>query len=463
MENDNLSPETVPKLERFAYVMGNVPISLIGGIFFLTYYRYFHDILGLAPELITIGMGIYAVVNAFNDPLLALWSDRTDRKKWGSRRLIFIRWGGLVWAVFFALSWFPWSMDNQTTIFWHFVVTMCSFDMGLSMVVMCWMALVAEMTTDVDLRVKLSYIAGVLQLFGLVAVLLSGIMLDNSLRMFQIFSIVVAIIAAIMFFLVSILCHERAEFVEDPMLSLWPAIKETLKSKSFLIFIGYNFFSLVTVASLGLSFMYLFVLIIPGGMYVYYGIFFLVKFAGQYLCSKLRPKWGIRLTTLRFILMQVIGTAVFGILSIVLDNNFLILIGFIWMVFFSGYSVFMTTLQTLSMDEDELKTGSRRETTFLGVNALITKPADSIGPIIVTWILEWTHYIGQTLDNPNPTQPGTAIDGIRAIMLLIPLVFILIGAIFMYFYPIHGDTMKQMRVDLEILHQQKKDRLSKKV
>ncbi len=457
MENSNLQTEEVSKMERFGYVMGNIPISLIGGIFFLTYYQFFHDILELDPLKITLAMGIYAVVNAFNDPVLALWSDSVNRKKWGSRRLIFIRWGGLLWAIFFVLSWYPWSTTNQNIMFWHFLFTMCSFDMGLTIVVMCWMALLAEMTSDVDLRVKLSFVSGLMQLFGLAAVVVAGIMMETSLQTFRIFSIVIAVIAVIMFFLVSILCHERVEYTEDKMLPLWPAIKETVKSKSFMIFIGYNFFSAVTVASLGLSFMYLFTLVIPGGMYVYYGIFFLVKFMGQFVCSKLRPKWGIRKTTLIFMFVQAIGTTLFGVLGILLNTNLLILGGFIWMTFFSGYSVFLTTLQTLSMDEDELKTGSRRETTFLGINALFTKPADSIGPIIVTWILVGTNYVnnGEVED-----QPLSAINGIRVILLLLPLIFILIGAVFMYFYPLHGEKMKQLRIDLDKLHQQKIEKVS---
>jgi GPH family glycoside/pentoside/hexuronide:cation symporter len=458
MKNSNLQTEEVSKMERFGYVMGNIPISLIGGIFFLTYFRFFHDILELDPVKITLAMGIYAVVNAFNDPILALWSDNVNRKKWGSRRLIFIRWGGLLWAIFFVLSWYPWSTTNQNIMFWHFLFTMCSFDMGLTIVVMCWMALLAEMTSDVDLRVKLSFISGLMQLFGLVVVVISGIMLDTSLKTFRIFSIIIAVIAVIMFFLVSVLCHERVEFIDDEMLPLWPAIKETVKSKSFMIFIGYNFFSAVTVASLGLSFMYLFILIIPGGMYVFYGIFFLVKFIGQFICSKLRPKWGIRKTTLIFILIQVLGSIALGVLSILLNNNMLVLIGFIWLTFFGGYSVFLTTLQTISMDEDELKTGSRRETTFLGVNALFTKPADSIGPIIVTWILVGTNYVN---NGAFEDQPLSAINGIRALLLLLPLIFVVLGAIFMYFYPLHGEKMKQLRIDLDILHQQKKEKVTK--
>jgi len=447
--------DDVKRIEKIFYVLGNIPISSIGGIFLMSYYQFFHDIQKIDEGLFTLGMGIYAVVNAFNDPLLAMWSDRVDRKKWGSRRLIFIRWGGLVWAIFLVLAWYPWGTSDSMK-FWHFLFTMCAMDMGLSIVVMCWMALVAEMTTNVDLRIKLTFIAGILQLFGLVAVLVSQSLITADFQMFRIFNIIIAAIAVVMFFLVSIFCHEREEFVNDRILPLGESIKETFKSKSYMIFIGFNLFSTVIVFSMGLAFSYLYILVLPGGLYVFYAIFFFVKFIGQFVCSKVKLKYGIRGTTLLFIGIQVVCGLVFGVLSIVTRIDLFILIGFVLYTFFGGYSVFSTTLQTLSMDEDELKTGSRRETSFLGVNALITKPGDSLGPIIATWILKWTNYVNQTPENPNPTQPESALNGIRALFLLIPLIFIIIGAIFMYFYPIHGDYMKQMRMDLEKLHEEKR-------
>ena len=81
-----------------------IPFYLMAGVYLLTMYEYFHDELKLQPEYFYIASIIFMIVNAVNDPLLAMWSDGTDPKKWGSKRLIFIRWGGLFWALSFAIN-----------------------------------------------------------------------------------------------------------------------------------------------------------------------------------------------------------------------------------------------------------------------------------------------------------------------------------------------------------------------
>ncbi|GAG75139.1 unnamed protein product, partial [marine sediment metagenome] len=136
------------------------------------------------------------------------------------------------------------------------------------------------------------------------------------------------------------------------------------------------------------------------------------------------------------------------------------LIGYIIVSFLGGImGGFNHTLMTLSMDEDELKTGVRRENTFLGVNALFTKPGDSIGPIIATVILGITNYMR---DTPAILQPEAALAGIKTIFLLIPAVFTIISLIFMYFYPIHGEYKTKLYDEIEKLHQKKIDQLTEK-
>ncbi len=58
-------------------------------------------------------------VNALNDPLLGQLSDRTNREKWGSRRLIYIKYGGPIWGLTFIMLWFPWSYTDQFIMFLH--------------------------------------------------------------------------------------------------------------------------------------------------------------------------------------------------------------------------------------------------------------------------------------------------------------------------------------------------------
>ncbi len=420
--------------------------------------------MGLREDYFNLALIIYAIVNAINDPILAVMSDRTDRKRWGSRRIIYIRWGGIIWAIIFILTWFPIDPTNDISLFFHFLLSYCMFDMGLTLVVGCWMALMPEVATDVNDRLKLTYITGVISMiFGGIVVVIFSLILDESLQLFQLMNIVVAVFCMILFFLVGILCHEREEFKEDKPLPFFEGIKETIKNKSFMIFIGYNFFN-VTGFSLGIAYLFIYELIMPVNVLIFYAITIFNTIIGNFTGMKLRSKWGIRKTVLRFGPMKVIMGVTFFIFAITINNGLLILFGHFIMNFMGSiYSGYNHTLQTLSMDEDELKTGVRRENTFLGVNALFTKPGDSLGPIIATVILSITNYIteaempvGTTLD-----QPDTALFGIKIILFIVPAILTLCSMVFMYFYPIHGDYMEKMYEDLEELHRVKRENAMK--
>jgi GPH family glycoside/pentoside/hexuronide:cation symporter len=105
-------------------------------------------------------------------------------------------------------------------------------------------------------------------------------------------------------------------------------------------------------------------------------------------------------------------------------------------------------------DEDELRSGVRREGAFFGVNALLTKPAQSIAIAVSPIILELTHFVtreqnaGQIFLN----QPASAVFGIRVITGLIPGVAMLLGALILYFYPLRGGRLKKVQQEVLNLH-----------
>jgi GPH family glycoside/pentoside/hexuronide:cation symporter len=157
---------------------------------------------------------------------------------------------------------------------------------------------------------------------------------------------------------------------------------------------------------------------------------------------------------LRFGVVKIVGTLIFFILTLYIDFQAFILTGLAILTFFGGYTIFNTPLLYLSIDEDELNNGSRREGMFFGIDALIHKPTQSIGPIVAAIILEVFGYI------KNSTyQPPSAYLGIKILMLLVPVIVSAIGLTFIYFYPLHGEKLDNMRERLQILHAEKRERL----
>jgi GPH family glycoside/pentoside/hexuronide:cation symporter len=119
-------------------------------------------------------------------------------------------------------------------------------------------------------------------------------------------------------------------------------------------------------------------------------------------------------------------------------------------------------------DEDELKTKRRREGMFFGTNALVTKPASSFIIFIFTAIIEFYGYGNlimsrfnfSALDNLSNVflryTGGTSqiAFGFRLAVGILPLAFIILAGIALYFYPLHGAKLEQIKKDLEIHHRE---------
>jgi len=438
----------------WGYAIGAIPAGLLAYVFSLKYVELFYDDLQLLPGLFIIGQIIYMTINALNDPLSGQLSDRTNRKKWGSRRIVYIKYGAPIWALTFLLVWFPWSFDNQIVIFLHYVISICLFDTMLTLVVLVWMALLPEMTSDIDERNKGHFISLV---FGAIFVvpffLILGDMKPTS-QSFQFLMIIIAVVSTLFLWLTAYLCEEKPEYEKDEVFSLWKSVKETLKLRSFLVFVGFNFCS-TFLSSIGLSYLFLWAFILgDNSTILYFIIFILVGYGSNILCMKLRPKWGMRKIILKFGLVKVVGSLIAFVSLVFFQSSLIAIIGLIFATFFGGYGVFVVPIMYLSADEDEINNGIRREGMFLGMNALFTKPANSLGPIFATLLLEVFLYAPG-----SETQSASTLIGIDILFLLIPAIVTAISLIFMYYYPLHGEKLKEMREKLEVIHVDKKQKI----
>ncbi|MFX1436545.1 MAG: MFS transporter, partial [Promethearchaeota archaeon] len=102
------------------------------------------------------------------------------------------------------------------------------------------------------------------------------------------------------------------------------------------------------------------------------------------------------------------------------------------------------------VDYDETRTGKRRETTYSGINALLTKPAISIA----NWLfLEIISRFG--FQEALQTQEYLAQLGILIGFTLIPAIFLIIGGIFMFLYRLDGPEWLSQKELLIKIHKKK--------
>jgi GPH family glycoside/pentoside/hexuronide:cation symporter len=108
-------------------------------------------------------------------------------------------------------------------------------------------------------------------------------------------------------------------------------------------------------------------------------------------------------------------------------------------------------------DEDELRSGVRREGAFFGVNALLTKPAQSVALALIPFILESARFVTREARGGQITldQPAMAIFGIKSLVGLIPGLAMILGAIILIWFPLRGEYLARVQQDVLTLHARK--------
>ena len=210
-------------------------------MFGFKYVEFFYDDLALLPSFFILGQVVYMTINALNDPLSGQLSDQTNRERWGSRRLIYIKYGGPIWALTFLLVWFPWSLTNQLIIFLHYVISICAFDTMLTLVILVWLAVLPEMTVDIDERNKAQFLGTILGLIVVLPLFVIIAPIRPNSDEFRFLMIIFAIVSTVFLLLTSKMCEERPEFQDDKVYTLKESIKATFKSRAFLIYVGFYF------------------------------------------------------------------------------------------------------------------------------------------------------------------------------------------------------------------------------
>ncbi len=108
------------------------------------------------------------------------------------------------------------------------------------------------------------------------------------------------------------------------------------------------------------------------------------------------------------------------------------------------------------IDEDELKTGVRREGGYYGINALVIRLSTILTFVTIGLVLSTTGWYVY-----DPGAYSYEIEmGLRSLMFIFPAIALIIGAISMYFYPLDGKRLKEQKAAREKLHSEKRAALA---
>ena len=433
--------------------------SLISGVFAALLPIFYQDYLGLSARWIALASAIYAVWNALNDPIFGYISDSTRSKR--GRRIPYMRYTAPFLAATFILVWLAPQHAGDFTLFLWMLGSMLLYDSCYTIIGLVYSALLPEVTESDTQRNHLQISSS---LFGLLGTLLGFIIPDlfrpkiGSMPSFlplQIAMVVVAVTGMLLILATTLKIRERLEFTRvDKPLKLIDQIKYTFTSKSFLILVAQNFMSILVSSLVTGSVFYLADYVLKMNTILLLAFIFIPLIGGVPVTNIIRKKLGLVQAQQLLLLIAGVGLVLIVIVPTSLIPICLILVGF----GLSGPQTLTNILFAEVADEDELRSGVRREGAFFGINAMLTKPAQSLAIAIPPFILEAAHFVSRGANNNVIflNQPASAIFGIKVFIGLIPGIAMLVGALILFWFPLRGARLEKMQHDLLELHAKKK-------
>jgi GPH family glycoside/pentoside/hexuronide:cation symporter len=423
---------------------------------------FYQDYLGLQAGWIATASAIYAVWNALNDPLFGYITDSTRSRR--GRRIPYMRYTAPFLALTFVLVWFAPPKSGQVALFWWMLITMLLYDTAYTIIGLVYSALLPEVTESDAERNGLQISSS---LFGLLGTLLGFVIPDlfrpkggesPSFLPLQMSMLVVGVISAALVIITTLVVKERPEFhLVDKPLDLKQSLKYTFTSKSFLILVAANFMSILMQSLIMGSLFYVADYVLKIGTLILLACLFIPLVIGVPITSLIRGRLGV--VQAQQVLLLIAGIAL--ILIVVVPPALIPLCIALAGFGLSGPQTLTNVLFAQVADEDELRSGVRREGAFFGINALLTKPAQSVALALMPFVLQTTQFVTreQNMGMPFLNQPASAILGIKMMVGLIPGLAMIAGAIILIWFPLRGAYLKQSQDKLLALHAHKRAQL----
>ncbi len=440
------------KKKSIFYSSGSLAAALSSSVFSTYIIFYYVDVLKMPPELIGLGMGIYGIWNAINDPLLGQMSDRT-RTKWG-RRIPYILFGSVPFAIAFMLVWIPpikWIGGNTNLMFAYFMAIVFLFDGLYTLVILNWTSLFPEMYKTQAERTKVS---GYRQIFGIIGNIL-GVALPPIIYSsigWPYMGLIFAIITLISLYLSLLGSKEEAVYSEEIGLTLIESLKATFSNKSFLTYVIGSMFLQFTFVMLqaGLPFYAKYVLKVEDiKVSILLGTVFIVALFFVNLWGKRANKKGSKSTIILSTIFYGLALVPFWFIKTFVGGVITAsLIG----IGLAGLLILLDVLISDIIDEDELKTGIRREGMYFGINGFMIRLGISVQSVLMGYILKSSGYSSSLSIDAQPPQ---AIIGIKSLITIIPIISLVFAILFFKMYPLHGKRLDNVKKEVELLHLKK--------
>ena len=347
------------------------------------------------------------IIEAFDDPIIGYWSDRT-RTPLG-RRIPYVLTATPFMAIFFVLLWVPPDPGESLANVFYLFFILWSFHLFSTLSGGPFESLLPEVATRYDDRMG---IVSWQVLFGMVgaalALVASGPLID--VAGFTGMALLMAAVAFVSRFVAlsgawqRSIAASRAAADEPQMLSLREAVVTCLRNHQFLVFLpSFILYSVGVQMMLGVLPFFVEAVLERDNTGTWVGIltgtsivFVILALPTIVVLARRRSKravygWGMLFAGVYFPLMFFVGL----IPAVPIEVQAIVFAALVGLPL-APVQTFPNALIADICDYDTLRTGMRREATYYATQATLEKTAGALAPGILTVLL----LLGSTADNP---------------------------------------------------------------
>jgi len=441
--------------QKWSFGMGSFAQWFINSAFNIYVFSYYFMVVQLNISWYVLAAVLWTLWNAFNDPLIGYLSDRTHTK-WG-RRKPYIMLGLIPMLILEIIIWLP-PVGNEVLTFLYLLIMLICYDTFYTMIALPYDSLFPELYTTVEERSEVNTIKQILSVIGLLfAALVPGLVLasEESRETYLLNGIITSIIIAISL-IVSLKwgVTERKEFKLDYQheFKFFDSLKYTMKNKGFMLYTAMFFlyeYVLLLLATLVQIFGRQVLNIDAFDTSLIMGIMYIVGAVSVVLWRWLDIKVGSK----KGYAISIVAYFFASLPLMFIDAYVMVLLTAALMgLGFGGMLYFIYLIIADVIDEDELKTGVRREGAFFGITNFYMRLSMILSIVTIGFVFvqsDWGVY-----------DPLVDVDfALRFLFIVIPGIALGISLVCLYFYPFSKSKVEEIKKKLIELHKEKAEKV----
>ncbi len=418
--------------------------------------------LGMDTGLLGLANAIPRIVGAVADSLMGGLSDNT-RTRWG-RRKPFILAGALVGAFLLPWMWSPPAEYGSWGMFLYISILFSIYAVVYSVFFVPYQALGYELTDDYDERTRVQAWKGYVSGIGFFMApwffwFCTRDVFPNMLVGVRWLSVLTGSVIIIGALLTVLFCKEKASVQRQEKVKLWPALKLTFSNRPFVLLQGAVVFMGVAISCGGTVGFYLLLDFVCRGDEKFFGLLGgvtgtvanVMTYVGMALGVWISTHLGKRTTGLIGLFLLLVGGLAVGVFLAPYYpwmtwlprqyHPWLTMIpGIIMNLGLQACNLMFSSMTADVCDEDEIKTGLRREGAYVavaGVFQKITAIAVLIGGGFLPYL---AGYVNMTI---KPTEPQ--LEAMKWILVAVQCVATVAACAFLFYYPITRRRAEETR------------------